>query len=202
MSGRTRHMRAVTGMLTALVLAACSQAGQLGDILGSVLGGGASMVSGAIRSVDTRARQMTVQQSNGQSVALAYDDQTKVVYQNRLYSVTSLEYGDQVNARVQQLQSGDYYVDSVAVTQPASGSGTGSTTSGSVQSLQGTVRQVDRTNGLFTVDAGNGVTLTVTLPYNASTTDVNKFNALRSGDYVRFYGVYVTTTRVELRQFN
>jgi hypothetical protein len=204
MSSRTRQMRTVFGMLTALAIAACSQAGQLGDILGSVLGGGASMVSGAIRSIDTRARQISVQQSNGQSVALAYDDQTKVVYQNRLYSVTSLESGDQINARVQQLQSGDYYVDSVAVTQPASGSSTtsGTTASGNVQSLQGTVRQIDRTNGLFTVDAGNGVTLTVTLPYNSSTTDVNKFNALRSGDYVRFYGVYVTTTRVELRQFN
>jgi hypothetical protein len=201
MSGRTRQWRAMAGMLGAMMLAACSQAGQLGDILGSVLGGGASIVSGAIRGIDTRARQISVQQSNGQSVALAYDDQTKVVYQNRLYSVTSLEYGDQVNARVQQLQSGDYYVDSVAVTQPASGSSPGTTT-GTVQSLQGTVRQIDRTNGLFTVDAGNGVTLTVTMPYNASTTDVNKFNALRSGDYVRFYGVYVTTTRVELRQFN
>ena len=143
-----------------------------------------------------------MQQSNGQSVALAYDDQTKVVYQNRLYSVTSLENGDQVNARVQQLQNGGYYVDSVAVTQPVSGSTTGNTTGGNVQSLQGTVRQIDRTNGLFTVDAGNGVTLTVSLPYNANTTDVNKFNALRSGDYVRFYGVYVTSTRVELRQFN
>jgi hypothetical protein len=202
MSSRTRQVRTVMGMLAALAIAACSQAGQLGDILGSVLGGGASMVSGAIRSIDTRARQMTVQQSNGQSVALAFDDQTKVVYQDRLYSVTSLEYGDQISARVQQLQSGDYYADSVAVTQPASGSSTGTTTSGTVQSLQGTVRQIDRTNGLFTVDAGNGVTLTVTLPYNSSTTDVNKFNALRSGDYVRFYGVYVTTTRVELRQFN
>ena len=203
MSSRTRQMRTVAGMLAALAIAACSQAGQLGDILGSVLGGGANMVSGAIRSIDTRARQISVQQSNGQSVALAYDDQTKVVYQNRLYSVTSLESGDQINARVQQLQSGDYYVDSVAVTQPASGSGSSSgTVSGNVQSLQGTVRQVDRTNGLFTVDAGNGVTLTVTLPYNSNTTDVNKFNALRAGDYVRFYGVYVTTTRVELRQFN
>jgi exosome complex RNA-binding protein Csl4 len=188
--------------LGAITVAACSQAGQLGDILGSVLGGGANMVSGAIRSIDTRARMISVQQSNGQAVSLAYDDQTKVVYQNRLYAVTSLEYGDQVTARVQQLQSGDYYVESVAVTQPASTSTGGSTSSGAVQSLQGTVRQVDRTNGLFTIDAGNGVTLTVSLPYNANTTDVNKFNALRSGDYVRFYGVYVTSSRVELRQFN
>jgi hypothetical protein len=70
-----------------------------------------------------------------------------------------------------------------------------------VQSLQGNVRSVDRNNGLFTVDVGNGTVLTVTLPYNAASADVNRFNALRSGDFVRFYGVYVTNSRVELRQF-
>jgi hypothetical protein len=187
--------------IAALALTACSQAGQLGDILGSVLGGGANMVSGAIRAVDTRSQQISLEQSNGQAVALSYDNQTKVVYQDRLYSVTSLESGDQVSARVQQLQNGGYYADSVVVTQPVSGSTT-SGTSGNVQQLQGTVRQLDRNNGLFTVDAGGGVTLTVSLPYNANNTDVNKFNALRSGDYVRFYGVYLSSTRVELRQFN
>jgi hypothetical protein len=199
MKGIRHHIRGGMAVLAASVLGACSQAGQLGDILGGVLGGGASMVSGAIRAVDTRNQQISLEQSNGQSVALAYDNQTKVVYQNQLYSVASLESGDRVNARVQQLQNGGYYVDSVAVTQSV----TGSTTPGNtVQSLQGTVRQIDRTNGLFTVDAGNGVTLTVSMPYNATSIDVNKFNALRSGDYVRFYGVYLTSTRVELKQFN
>jgi exosome complex RNA-binding protein Csl4 len=197
-----RRGRAAAVAIAAIVTSACSQAGQLGDILGSVLGGGASMVSGAIRGVDTRAQQISLQQSNGQSVALTYDNQTKVVYQNQVYSVTSLESGDQVNARVQQLQNGAYYADSVAVTQPVGGSVSSGGTSSNMQALQGTVRQIDRTNGLFTIDAGNGVTLTVTLPYNTSTTDVNKFNALRSGDYVRFYGVFLTTTRVELKQFN
>jgi hypothetical protein len=131
---------------------------------------------------------------------LGFDNNTKVVYQNRNYSVTSLENGDQVNARVQQLQNGGYYTDSVIVTQPASGS-TPAGGSQSVRSLQGTVRQVDRNNGLFSMDAGNGTTLTVSLPYNASNADVTRFNNLRSGDFVRFYGVYLNNTRVELRQF-
>jgi hypothetical protein len=200
MKGNRYHLRGAMAVLAAGILSACSQAGQLGEILGGVLGGGGgSMVSGAIRSVDTRNQQISLEQSNGQAVALAYDNQTKVVYQNQVYAVSSLESGDRVNARVQQLQNGGYYVDSVAVTQSVTGS---TTTGNNVQSLQGTVRQIDRTNGLFTVDAGNGVTLTVSLAYNATSTDVNKFNALRSGDYVRFYGVYLSSTRVELKQFN
>lgn len=182
-----------------LAMSACAQAGGLGEILGSVLGGGANLVAGTIRGVDTRSQQISLQQQNGQTVALAFDNQTRVVYQNRNYSVTALEYGDQVNARVQQLQDGSYYTDSVQVTQPASGSATGSD---NIQSLQGTVRQIDRGNGLFTVATASNVILTVSMPYNASTADRTRFQNLRSGDFVRFYGVYLTNTRVELRQFN
>jgi hypothetical protein len=195
--------RLALAIMTAAGVAACSTAGQIGEILGGVLGGGANMVSGAIRGVDTRNQQISLQQSNGQSVALSYDNQTKVVYQDRLYAVTSLESGDQVNARVQQLQNGGYYADSVVVTQPVAGSTTGSTTGSTSnwQSLQGTVRQIDRTNAVFTIDAGNSVTLTVTMPANVSTTDATRYNNMRVGNYVRFYGVYVTSTRVELKQF-
>src|SRR5687768_15851417 len=98
MRGIRYHIRGGIAVLAASVLGACSQAGQLGEILGGVLGGGANMVSGAIRSVDTRNQQISLEQSNGQAVALAYDNQTKVVYQNQVYSVASLESGDRVNA--------------------------------------------------------------------------------------------------------
>ena len=186
-------------------LSACSGAGNVGEILGSVLGsGGAQVAAGTIQSVDTRNRQISLRQSNGQNVALAFDNQTAVIYQNRVYSVTSLEHGDQVQAKVQQLQNGGYYTDSVWVTQPVQGS-TGNTGTGAtpqnVQSLTGTVRSVDRNNGQFTIDVGNGTYLTVSMPYGASQADVNRFNALRTNEYVRFYGVYLNTSRVELRQF-
>lgn len=185
----------------AALLSACQSMGGIGDILGGVLGGGGSQVNGTVRSVNTQSQFLTLQQSNGQNVDLQFDNQTRVVYQNQTYSVTSLDPGDQVAARVQQLQSGAYYTDSIAVVQPVSNTG-GNVGGGAVQSLQGTVRQIDRNNGLFTVDAGGNVTLTVSLPYNATSTTVQRFNNLRSGDYVRFQGVYLTQTRVELRQFN
>jgi hypothetical protein len=70
-----------------------------------------------------------------------------------------------------------------------------------VQSLQGTVRQVDRRNGLFTVDVNNYTTLTVTLSSNLTSNDVNTFNNLRSGDFVRFYGTYLNSSTVVLNQF-
>lgn len=185
--------------LVMTAVSACAQAGTLGEILGGVLGGGASQVAGTVRGVNTSSQQISLQQSNGQTVALAFDSQTRVIYQNRNYSVTSLENGDQVTARVQQLQNGGYYTDSVEVTQPVAGGVSGG--SNTVQSLQGTVRQVDWNNGLFTLETSNAGVLTISMPYNASNADRTRFQNLRNGDVVRLYGVFITNSRVELRQF-
>lgn len=199
-----RRIIGITALSASLAaLAACANAGGLGSVLGGILGGtgGTQQVFGTVLGVDTRSSQISVQQSNGQSIAVLYDQNTKVVYQNRMYSVTNLENGDQIAARVQTTQNNAYYADSIAVTQPVNGStGTGSS-SGALQQLQGTVRSVDRNNGRFSIDAGSGVLMTVSMPYNANSTDANKFNNLRIGDYVRFTGVYLNNSLVELRQF-
>jgi hypothetical protein len=188
-------------------LGACAQTGGLGSILGSVLGGGGQgsnqQVSGTVRGVDTRNSQIVLQQSNGQQVGISYDNQTKVVYNNQNYSPSSLESGDQVTVRIQQTQNGGYYTDYVQVDQSVSSNTSGGVYSqnGQVQSLQGTVRRVDVSNGWFEIQPSNGVVLTVTLPYNAARADVQRFQNLRQGDVVRFNGVYLNNSRVELRQF-
>lgn len=191
--------RGAAAALMIVSLGACGSS--LGNVLGSVLGGGGAQsgqLAGTIRGVDTRSQQIAIQQSNGQTVTVGYDNQTQVVYQNQNYSPTALENGDQVTARV-QANGNSYYTDYVQVDQSVRGNTGGSTSN--LQSVQGTVRQIDRANGLFTVDVNNYNTLTVSLPYNLSSTDVNRFNNLRSGDVVRFYGTFLNNTRVELRQF-
>ena len=208
---RYARIGAVTVALA--TLAACSNAGAIGEALGGVLGGGqqsaqTAQAQGVVRGLDTRTQQISLQLSNGQTVALAYDNQTKLVFQNQLHPVTGLEAGDQVIMRVRDAGNGNYYTDSIHVTQSVSHTGTGgtggntggSTGSGNVQALQGTVRQIDRPNGLFTMDAGN-VVMTVSMPYGAAQADVTRFQNLRVGDQVRFYGVFLNNSRVELRQF-
>ena len=194
---------AAAGMLAALT--ACSAVGSLGNILGGIIpggGNGASQVSGYVAGVDTRAQVIGLQQPNGQPVNLLFDAQTKVVYNNQSYPVTSLDRGDQITARIQNTNNG-YYTDLVQVDRPVQGSvgGETNTSSGAVQSIQGTVRQIDQQNGLFTMDVSNGARLTVSMPYSPSRADVNKFQTLRSGDVVRIAGVFLNNSRVELRQF-
>ena len=204
MSPIQRIRRGAAAALMLASLGACA-GNQLGNILGGVLGGGtqsaqqSGQLSGTIRGVDSRSQQISIQESNGQTVPVSYDNQTQVVYQNQNYSPSALENGDRVTARI-QANGNSYHTDYVQVDQSVSGS-TGSASS-NVQLLQGTVRQVDRRNGLFTVDVNNSSTLTVTLPYNLSTNDANTFNNLRSGQFVRFYGTYLNNGQVQLRQFN
>lgn len=192
-------------------LGACANAGQLGNILGGVLSPAATgmQVSATVQSVNTQSQAINMQQSNGQNIAVLYDSRTRVIYDNQLYPVTSLEYGDQVLAHLLDQGNNSYYTDSVYVTQPVNGSATNYPTtsypnsnSANVQALQGTVRSVDYNNGQFNIDSGNGVLLTVSMPYRANSQDQNRFNSLRVGDFVRFSGVFLNNSRVELRQFN
>jgi outer membrane lipoprotein SlyB len=175
----------------------------LGNVLGSVLGGGSqgsqSELRGTIRGVDSRSQQIAIQQSNGQTIPVYYDNQTQVVYQNQNYSPTSLENGDRVTARI-QANGNNYYTDYVQVDQSVNGTSAG--TSG-LQMIQGTVRQVDLRNGWFVIaDANSNNTLTVTVPYNLNSNDINRFRSLRNGDFVRFYGQYLNNSQIQLRQFN
>jgi hypothetical protein len=200
MPGIQRIRQGAAAALMLVSAGAC--AGQLGNVLGGVLGGGnaqSGQLSGTIRGVDSRSQQISIQSSGGQTVPVSYDNQTQVVYQNQSYSPTALEYGDRVTARIQASGS-SYYTDYVQVDQSVNGTSTGSA-SGNVQLLQGTVRQVDRRNGLFTIDMNNYNTLTVTLPYNVSSNDLNRFNNLRSGEQVRFYGTFVNNAQIQLRNF-
>jgi hypothetical protein len=197
---RIGRCAAAVGMLAAL--GACSSVGGLGNILGGVLGRGSqsSQVSGYVQGVDTRSQIIAMQQPNGQPVNLLFDAETKVIYNNQSYAVTSLDRGDQITARVQNTNNG-YYADVVQVDRPVQGSAAATTTSGSVQTMQGTVRQIDQQNGLFTLDVSSGTRLTVSMPFSPSRTDLAKFQSLRSGDNVRIAGVFLNNSRVELRQF-
>jgi len=197
--------RCAVALAAALTLStACAQLGGLGSVLGGATQPQTGQVSGTVQGVDTRNQQIVLQAANGQQVALLYDANTQVTYQNRNYAVANLERGDQITARIQQSQNGGYYTDLVQVDQSVQNSGGVYTSNGSVenvQTLQGTVRQVDRQNGVFTLDVGNYNTLTVSLPYRPSQADLQRFQTLRSGDQVRLYGVYLNQTRVELRRF-
>ena len=205
MTSMTKVRRGGVMLMLALSLGACRSGSEIGEVLGGVLGGGGgaaqNQLSGAVASVDTRNQVLVLQNESGQQAQIRFDQQTKVVYQNQTYAVTNLERGDVVTARIQQLQDGSYYTDLVQVDRSVTTASSGGAVSNEgVRAFQGTVGQIDRTNGAFTLTSGNS-SVVVSLPYNVSRADQNTFANLRQGDSVRLYGVWVNNSRIELRQF-
>ena len=195
-----RVTRAAVAGLAVIAMSACANS-QLGNVLGSVLGTGAStQVSGTIQGVNTQSQQVGITQSNGQTVGVGYDNQTVVLYQNQSYPVTALEMGDQVIASIRDAGTGSYYADTIQVTQSVQNGQAGNGAQ-SVQSFQGTVRQIDYQNGVFTINNGAGYEISVSMPYNPRQQDVDYFRRLARGQRVRFYGVALNSERIELRQF-
>src|SRR6476620_9242799 len=121
-----RIARGVAVAAAIAALGAFSQMGNLGGVLGSVLQPQKMQASGTVRNVDTRNAQISIQQSDGQSVAVYCENVARVVYQNKLYSPTSLEYGDQEPCTMNDQGNNTYYSDSLTVRMRLRGSTTGS----------------------------------------------------------------------------
>ena len=193
-------------LAVSLVAAGCSTNNPLGGVLGGLgLPGGESTVAGQVDGVNTRTQQVFINMDNGQQVAVQYDNQTQVVYQNRTYPVSNLERGDYVSAQVQGTGNGGYYTSYIQVQQSVSSTGnypgTYGGTSGSYATLQGTVSQIDYQGGTFLLSQRNSASVWVMMPYNPRTQDVQIFNSLRSGQYVRVYGQYTGANQFRLSNF-
>jgi len=196
---RAARRAAPVFLLTAL--GACSSLGGLGSILGGGTGAQPSgQLSGTVQSVDTRSQQIAIQQPNGQGVWVGYDNNTQVVYQNRNYSPTALQNGDQVTASIQDNGNGGYYTNYVQVNQSVQNGGAGMPSS-NAQPFQGSVERVNRRNGWFTLNDNNLGTITVVLGNGVSQPDVTRFYSLRRGEFVRFYGYRTNNAQVALQQF-
>src|SRR6185436_4617573 len=71
MKVNARIARGVVAGTAAVALGACSQ---LGGVLGGILPSSGTQVTATIRSVDTRAQVISLQQSNGQTLGVNYDN--------------------------------------------------------------------------------------------------------------------------------
>lgn len=192
---------AVPALVAALVAGGCSQS-PLGGVLGGILSPAPSdMVSGSVSGVDTRSQQVYITMDNGQQVAVQYDNRTQVTYQGQSYPVTSLERGDYVTARLQGTTGGQYYVYSIEVTQPAQGSTSGGSYGSYIQTMEGNVSQINYQNGTFLLTSRGSASVVVSMPYNPRQIDVQRFNQLRNGDYVRLQGQWVSSDRFQLVGF-
>lgn len=197
MSFATRFLGII--LLSALALAGCHELGHIDGVgdYGSV--GGRDIV-GEVEYVDPRAREIEVRTDGGRTAVLRYDDKTQVVYRQRNYSVSNLERGDYIAARVQQDRDGRGYTDTITVRESVQDRG-GDRRGGRFDRVEGRVEYIDARRGTFELRDSRNRLIVVQVPFNAPRQVIDRFNRLREGDNVRIEGRSTGNDRFELENF-
>lgn len=162
-------------------------------------------IVGEVARLDTSSRQIHLRATDSRTRVVGYSANAQVVYRGRDYAVTQLEPGDLVAMQVNQDSRGNYYTDLIRVQesiQDRNQSRRGDASPGSsIQTLDGRVEQLDFQRRSFEIRDQSRDRVIVSLPSNAERSDVDRFRALRDGDYVRVEGRFLDRQRFELATF-
>jgi exosome complex RNA-binding protein Csl4 len=183
--------------LAILALAGCQELGRIGGLGDYGIIG--NEIVGEVMNVDTRGRQIEIRANSGRTSTVRYDNNTQVIYRQRNYAVANLEPGDYVAARVQQDRDGRYYTDTVTVRESAQDRGYSG--GGRLDRIEGKVEFVDSRRGTFEIRDSRNRLIVVSVAFNAPRAVTDRFNRLRSGDYVRIEGRSVNSDRFDLESF-
>ena len=188
------------GILCVAVLAftGCDELARVGG-LGDYGSLGSDLI-GEVEHVDTRAREIEIRTDSGGTAVVRYDDQTQVIYQQRNYSVANLEPGDYIAARVEQGRDGRNYTSTITVREGVQDRGN-RRGSARLDRVEGRIDYVDERRGTFELRDARGRLIVVSVPFNAPRPVMDRFNRLRTGDYVRIEGRAVAADRFDLESF-
>ena len=158
-----------------------------------------------IDRVDTGSRQLHLRPDNSRDRVVGYSADVRVLYRGREYSIAQLESGDKVSMQLKQDSRGNFSTDLIRVQESIqdrnqSRGGDASPVS-RIQTLDGRVEQLDVQRRSFEIRDQSTERVIVSLPSNAQRSDVDRFRALRDGDYVRFEGRFLDRQRFELATF-
>jgi len=184
--------------VAALALTGCDELARVGG-LGNYGSLGSDLV-GEVENVDTRAREIQIRTDSGRTSVVRYDDRTQVIYQQRNYSVANLEPGDYVAARVQQDRNGQNYTDTITVREGVQDRGN-KRGSGRLDRIEGRIEYVDERRGTFELRDSRNRLIVVAVPFNAPGSVMDRFNRLRTGDFVRIEGRAVDADHFDLESF-
>jgi translation initiation factor IF-1 len=151
-------------------------------------------------------RELRVRTYDGRDRVLTYDPtRTNVRYHGWDYTVDNLESGDIIAFSTAPRDSN--YAENIRVQEPVQAR-SGATIARPAPApaprsnvVEGTVERVNFDASAFDVRTRNGDLVTVSIPYRASTTDVENFRRLRAGDYVRVEGQFVNRDNLQLYSF-
>jgi hypothetical protein len=158
-----------------------------------------------VERLDTSSREIHLRPNDSRTRVVGYSTEARVMYRGREYPVTQLEAGDIVAMRLRQDSRGNSYTDLIRVQESIQDRnqrrGDGASPGRGIQTLDGRVEQLDFQRSSFEIRGQSRERVIVSLSDNARRSDVDRFRALRSGDYVRVEGRFLDRERFELDSF-
>jgi hypothetical protein len=157
-----------------------------------------------IDRVDTSSRQIHLRLEDSRNRAVGYSADARAIYHGREYPIDQLESGDKVSLQLKQDSRGNSYTDFVRVHENIMdrnldlASARPATTT---QTVDGRVEHVDFPRSSFELSDQSRQSFFVSLPAHARRSDLDRFRALRTGDYVRVEGRFTSRDRFELESF-
>ena len=149
--------------------------------------------------------EIRVRTDDGRDYVMTYNiNGTRVTYHGWAYTVEDLESGDLI--AFQTASRNRSYVEAIRVQDPVQAR-TGPTIARPFPPpprsnfIEGTVERIQYDMGVFDVRTRTGELVTVSIPYNARTPDVDNFRRLRTRDYVRLEGQFVNRDNLQLYSF-
>jgi translation initiation factor IF-1 len=145
--------------------------------------GRSELVSGEVRSVDTRGGRLQLRADRGEDRTVRYDDRTRVVDGPHQYSPSALDRGDVVEVRISYDRSGTPWADRVDVRESARDRQV--VARRRVERVEGTVKRLDLRRGVFMVEQPRARTVVVRIPRRLDQNAARRLERLRPGDRVK-----------------
>ena len=198
--------RAASGLALALALTAIAGCSDNVALVGRpTLELGQDEFVAEVERLDTSSREIHLRPNDSRTRVVGYSTEARVMSRGREYPVTQLEAGDIVAMRLRQDSRGNSYTDLIRVQESIQDRnqrrGDGASPGRGIQTLDGRVEQLDFQRSSFEIRGQSRERVIVSLSDNARRSDVDRFRALRSGDYVRVEGRFLDRERFELENF-
>jgi len=157
-----------------------------------------------IDRVDTSSRQIHLRLEDSRNRVVGYSADARAIYHGREYPIDQLESGDKVSLQLKRDSRGNSYTDFVRVHENIMDRNLDLATARpatTTQTVDGVVEHVDFPRSSFELSDQSRQSFFVSLPDHARRSDLDRFRALRTGDYVSVEGRFTSRDRFELESF-
>ena len=158
--------------------------------------------NGTIEELDHSRRELYLRTQEGHSQIVTYTNHTRVVVERKEISPTELGRGDTIEVRMHGTADGRVVADSISLRERGNGD---AIVEGTVERVLSDPQAVERLEHWARSSSSSGcrptssaASTSVYLPQNSTEITEEEFSQLRSGDFVRFQGIFLGENRFEL----